>query len=458
MSNAADEFDNDWTPPSHWKGKVKLSRFKIGHDMVLKQLKSLDTSKSMNGIPYMFMKECANELCQPLVRLYRFICKRGEFPAQWKIGRITALHKKGAVSDPRMYRLVQVLINGELVFEGVVGHQLIRFLSKFIPQSQFCFIQKCGANDYGALLVLLIFLALESGKEVLIISLDVAGAFDRVWHAGLIKKLKAAGMYGKALRLMTDYLRRRFIRVAAGSVSSKLKRVYSSVPQGGKWSAPLWDFEISTLGDLDLAGELISDADDCSLVYVIDSCNRNTVTADVNNDLALLEDWGCKWHVTFEPTKTHSIVISRKDDPFISSGIHFMGEDIDPVTEMKLVGVIFDCKMTMGPMVDYVARKARVKLAAICRLRQHLDSRNLEQMYKAFVRSTIEYGNLVYMSAAASHKQKLNRVQARAQKMCSETKVPPTTTPGLKMKDPLYNNNIEQGGSTSIFRHVHPYG
>jgi hypothetical protein len=41
---------------------------------------------------------------------------------------------------------------------------------------------------------------------------------------------------------------------------------------------------------------------------------------------------------------------------------------------------------------------------------------------------------------------------------CSETKVPPTTTPGLRMKDPLYNNNIEQGGSTSIFRHVHPYG
>ena len=38
-------------------------------------------------------------------------------------------------------------------------------------------------------------------------------------------------------------------------------------------------------------------------------------------------------------------------------------------------------------------------------------------MYKAFVRSTLEYGNLVYMSAAASNKEKLDRVQSAAAKM-----------------------------------------
>ena len=38
-------------------------------------------------------------------------------------------------------------------------------------------------------------------------------------------------------------------------------------------------------------------------------------------------------------------------------------------------------------------------------------------MYKAFVRSTIEYGNLVYMGAADSTKEKLDRVQHAAAKM-----------------------------------------
>ena len=77
MSNAAEEFDNDWTPPEHWNGKTKLSGFKIHHTDMLKQLKSLNTDKSINGMPYLLFKECANELHKPLTKLYRYICKRG---------------------------------------------------------------------------------------------------------------------------------------------------------------------------------------------------------------------------------------------------------------------------------------------------------------------------------------------------------------------------------------------
>ena len=98
-------------------------------------------------------------------------------------------------------------------------------------------------------------------------------------------KLKAAGMSGKALRLMVDYLHRRFIKVAVGAVTSKLERIYSSVPQGGKWSAPLWDFEISTLEDLGLKGWLMSYADDCALVFEISAVNRDSVIQTVNQDL-----------------------------------------------------------------------------------------------------------------------------------------------------------------------------
>lgn len=420
MSNGANEFDNDWKPPNHWKGKAKISNFKVHKRDVLRILKSLDTNKSMNGIPYLLLKECAQELCEPLTLLYRFICKKGEFPERWKVGRITALHKRGPISSPKMYRPVQVLINGELVFEGVIGPQLVRFLQKFIPASQFGFIKRCGTQDYGVLLVLLIFSALERGNQVLIISLDVAGAFDRVWHAGLLKKLAAAGMNGKAFKLIKSYLQRRSIEVVVGAVKSEQRRIYSSVPQGGKWSAPLWDFEISTLEDLDLQGWLMSYADDCSLVYEITSQNSQSMVAAVNQDLAQLESWGVQWHVSFEPSKTHSMVVSRKSkvNTFKPDGIVFMEKPIEPVDQMKLVGFVFDPKMTMEPMINHVARKARVKLGAIGRLQQHLDSKNLEIMFKSFVRSSLEYGNLVYMSAGSSYKERLDHVQHAAEKMC----------------------------------------
>ena len=268
-------------------------------------------------------------------------------------------------------------------------------------------------------MVLLIFTNLERGSEVLLISLDVAGAFDRVWHAGLLKKLRAAGLKGKALTLMKDYLHKRFIRVVVDGISSSNKRIFSSVPQGGRWSAPLWDFDIATLEDLDLTGILMSYADDCSLVYEVNDSNRASMISSVNQDLEKLESWGITWHVSFEPTKTHSIVISRKAAivRFNSSGIRFMSEPVEAVEEMKLVGFIFDLGMTLKPMIDHVARKARVKLAAIRRLQQHLDSNNLEAMYKAFVRSTIEYGNLEYMSAGDTHTNRLDKIQTAAEKL-----------------------------------------
>jgi hypothetical protein len=94
------------------------------------------------------------------------------------IGRITALHKRGAISDPKNHRPVTVLENISLLFEDVLSNQLHGFLEKYIPTSQFGFLRKCGTQDDGALLVLKVNEILERGNECVIISLDVAGAFD----------------------------------------------------------------------------------------------------------------------------------------------------------------------------------------------------------------------------------------------------------------------------------------
>ena len=177
-------------------------------------------------------------------------------------------------------------------------------------------------------------------------------------------------------------MRRRFIKVVIGGEGSKSRRLRSSVPQGGKWSAPLWDFEIATLEDLNLEGILLSYADDCSLLYKIDKGTRDTVTATVSSDLALLQEWGIEWHVSFEPSKTHSLVISRKrspSKPFDPSGINFMGKPIGQVKQMRLVGFIFDENVSMKPMV-YETKKSlqkvecNLKTQATFRCQQSRDS------------------------------------------------------------------------------------
>jgi hypothetical protein len=104
--------------------------------------------------------------------------------------------------------------------------------------------------------------------------------------------------------------------------------------------------------------------------------------------------WGVEWRVSFAADKTYGMVISRKRTPFDASGTMLKDEAIELVDSLKLAGFTFDKKMTMAPIVKEISKKGRAKLAALYRLRPYLDSSNLEVMYKAFVRSSMEYGNL----------------------------------------------------------------
>ena len=62
-------------------------------------------------------------------------------------------------------------------------------------------------------------------------------------------------------------------------------------------------------------------------------------------------------------------------------------------------------------------RTLRVRIVALGRMKPMLDSSNLRLMYVMFVRSILEYGNLVYMDASPSHLAKLDRVQESAMKL-----------------------------------------
>ena len=100
-------------------------------------------------------------------------------------------------------------------------------------------------------------------------------------------------------------------------------------------------------------------------------------------------------------------------------GVVFEGFTPKRVYEMKLVGYIFDPTLSWGPMIAAVAKKARVRLGAIYRLHRHLSNNNLQTMYIAFVRSVLEYGNAMYMSACPSHLAKLDKIQLAAERMGS---------------------------------------
>ena len=83
--------------------------------------------------------------------------------------------------------------------------------------------------------------ALEEGSEMRAVFLDISKAFDRVWHRGLIAKLRSIGVEGNLLNWFISYLSCRKQRVIIKEVHSDWRNIEGSV------SGPLFLIYINDL-------------------------------------------------------------------------------------------------------------------------------------------------------------------------------------------------------------------
>ena len=64
------------------------------------------------------------------------------------------------------------------------------------------------------------------------VALDISKAFDRVWHAGLLYKLKSCGISGQIFGLISSFISNRWLQVVLDGKSTLEYPVNAGVPQG----------------------------------------------------------------------------------------------------------------------------------------------------------------------------------------------------------------------------------
>ena len=72
----------------------------------------------------------------------------------------------------------------------------------------------------------------KNNLEVRSVYLDMSKAFDKVWHAGLVFKLKQNGIDSKLLALHQNCLSNRKQRVLINGSESNWSNIQSGVPEG----------------------------------------------------------------------------------------------------------------------------------------------------------------------------------------------------------------------------------
>ena len=109
-------------------------------------------------------------------------------------------------------------------------------------------------------------------RDVRGLFLDISKAFNRVWHEGLIYKIKSIDVTGLALELIQSFLSHRFQRIVLNGQSSTLLPVTAGVPQGSILGPLLFLIYISDLSN-NLSSTTKLYADDPSLFSVVNNVN-----------------------------------------------------------------------------------------------------------------------------------------------------------------------------------------
>ena len=126
------------------------------------------------------------------------------------------------------------------------------------------------------------------------------------------------------------------------------------------------------------------------------------------NDVA---QWGDTWKIRFEPSKCQALTVDHHRAPRNLPPIIFNGMSVAEESEIKLLGVIFDKQLLFSKHLQAVATKANQRLRLLYKATPLLGSSGRATVYKAFVRTIMEYCCLPWIGAPSAC---LDRVQRKA--------------------------------------------
>ena len=233
-------------------------------------------------------------------------------------------------------------------------------------------------------------------QEVRGVFLDISKAFDRVWHKGLLYKVKNFGIDGKLYSLIESFLSNRYQRVNLNGQSSEWLPVKAGVPQGSLLGPLLFLSYIN-----DLPAGLLSNvklfADDTALFSTVYSPSKTA--NELEHDLALINDWALQWKMLFNPDLTKpakEVVFSKKIKKNNHPPILFNNTPIKNCSSEKHLGLTLDEKLDFKLHIQEKINKAMRGVGTIRKLSFFLPRFSLVTIYKSFVRPHLDYGDVIY--------------------------------------------------------------
>ena len=258
--------------------------------------------------------------------------------------------------------------------------------------------------------------ALDSGKEESAVFCDISKTFDRVWHAGLLYKLEAGGVTGEVLKWFKRCLSDKRQRVVLSGVSSDWNYIRAGVPQGSILGPLLFLLFINDIVN-DIGSNIRVFGDDTSLFIIVD--NAPDAAACLNSDLDRITRWAAMWLVTFNPSKTEALLLSRELNNLHHPPLYMQNVQIQEVMSHKHLGIYLSKDCSWHEHINYIKEKAWLRLNVMRKIKYKLDRKSLETIYIAFIRPLLEYGDSIWDNCTQAGKYELDKIHNEAARIAT---------------------------------------
>ena len=394
--------NNSELPELRFLTNSRLSSFDIREDEINDIIQGLSAKKASGPdcISVNMIKLCGPNLCKPLKIIFDNILQTGIFPDHWKEANVTPVHKKNDKQTTSNYRPISLLPVLAKVYERIIFKNLYNYLisNNLITKNQSGFRPGDSCTNQLLSLVHEIQNAFDHKKclEVRSVFLDMSKAFDKVWHEGLIFKLKQNGIDGNLLKLFQNYLTNRKQRVVLNGQESQWGNIKAGVPQGSVLGPLLFLVYINDLEE-GINSFIKFFADDTSIFSIVH--DPQISAEELNHDLQLINNWAHQWKMSFNPDPNKQaveIIFSQKRRSPDHPPIFFNNIEVKRVNDQKHLGLILDSKLSFTKHISDKIATARKGIGMIKHLAPFLPLKSRDQIYKMHVRSHLDYCDMIY--------------------------------------------------------------
>ncbi|KAL4091805.1 hypothetical protein QTP88_026434 [Uroleucon formosanum] len=336
------------------------------------------------------------------------------FPMPWKFSVTILVPKPNKPPDiSTSFRPISLLPFFSKILERLILKRILPYISSssILPNTQFGFRTAHSTIHQLHRLVDAISFSLEKKSYCSCVFLDISQAFDRVWHEGLLYKIKPI-FHPTYYLLIKSYLTDRYFQVRVGTSLSGTAKINSGVPQGGILSPTL--FNIYASDQPTSPNTTVAEfADDKAIISIHE--NPHIASQNLQLHLDLMSDWYKKWRIKVNQSKSQHTTFTLRIPPCPSVSLDNIL--IPPSQSAKYLGLTVDRRLTWSHHIKIkkLALNARLRfLKTLISNNKHTSLNVKLLIYKSLLKPMWTYGLQLWGNAK---KTNINLIQTLQNKI-----------------------------------------